>query len=104
MSGHLKRFKYYCEEERVWIVEDRKEMPTVCKNNPNHTIKKGSMHQPSSGYCEIIPISGIEALSTECDLREINNDNIIEKINLIARRLKLIEECALLKNLMVERK
>lgn len=103
MSGHMKRFRYYCEDENKWVDEERKDVPTSCKNNAKHRIKNGSLYHPSPGYCEIIPISNITALSQACDLGEINSTNVVEKVILIAGRLKMLEECALLKGLLVEK-
>lgn len=103
MSGHLKKFKYYCDTERVWVNEDSNTVPTACKNNAEHVIKAGSMHRPSPGYCEVVSITGVESLAGACDLSDINLVNIVAKVNLLAQRVKLLEECAILKGLMVEK-
>lgn len=100
MSGHVKRYRYYCEDERAWIDEDSAEIPTVCKNNRNHRIKEGSIYIQSRGYCEIVPISGVEELSGDCELGDANMENIVEKFNKLARRVKLLEKCAQLNGLL----
>lgn len=104
MSGHLTKYKYFCENEKKWICENKNTKPTSCKNNAEHKIKEGSLHIHSSGFCEVVPISGVTPLSEACDLSETSLLNIVEKFNLLARRVKILEDCCLLKGVMIAKK
>lgn len=102
MSGHLNLYKYYCVTENKWILEEKNNTdlaPTQCKNDPSHTIKNDSIHIAFRGYheyCKVKPISGVENYNTP----NLNTETM--SLQDVARRLLVLEKCALLKGLITE--
>ena len=72
---------------------------TQCSNDPTHTIKNNSIHISFRGYfeyCKIKPLSGVENHGTD----NLNTETMT--LQDVARRLMVLEQCALLKGLLSE--
>ena len=102
VSGHKILYKYYCNTENKWIYEEKENSdakPNQCVNNSQHTIKNDSVHITFRGYheyCKIKPLSGTENHGTP----NLNTETM--SLQDVARRLLVLEKCALLRNLLTE--
>lgn len=88
-------FNYYCsneEEGKNWVSEERKEddKPTSCKNDPKHEIKLDSVSVISK-YIRVKQIDQID-LFDQCDLTKIDLFNVDKKLELLAQRVRVLEE------------
>jgi hypothetical protein len=92
--GFRKVVSYYCEYEKKWISEELDELniiPNVCKNDPFHLIKEGSLFI-SNKMCNAKQLKS-EKTFEEVDFSgTINNSNVNQKLKELSRRVRLIEE------------
>lgn len=91
--GFRKIVSYYCEYEKKWITEELDEMnvPTVCKNDPFHAIRAGSLFI-SNKMCNAKQLK-CEKTFNEIDFTvTINNSNVNQKLKELCQRVKLLEE------------
>ena len=90
--GFFNRYRYWCEAENCFITEERREgdTPKVCKNNINHKIRDSINNYVEGKYVNIHQTQAISNFEN-CDMYNINTNNMIEKVELLSQRVKVLE-------------
>lgn len=106
MSNIHTVYTYYCNDEKKMIDEERVDgsLPTKCVNNINHKIKLDSIYIKDryQTYCKVKPMTGTTNESDTTINADDSNDPLL--LQKIARRLLVLEKCAIAKGFIVEDK
>ena len=90
--GFFNRYRYWCENENCFITEERRvgDIPKLCKNDISHKIRESTNNYVVGKYVNIHQTQSLDNFEN-CDMFNINNNNIIEKVELLSQRVKLLE-------------
>lgn len=85
-------YRYLCENENCFITEERREgdIPKVCKNDISHKIRESINNYVVCKYVKVNQTKVIDNFEN-CDMYNINTNNIIEKVELLSQRVKVLE-------------